>query len=167
MIFRDAPSLNMAGTKLEIGNKILDMVKEKGNTLAHAPPVTYQDTLEIAARLIQSLETFFPRPENKKKPSPISIAGKKIIITAGSTREHIDPIRILTRQSKTELPLAIARIAADNHAKVILIRGPDINVSLPNITHLKVNTAREMAELVKEHFTDADMFFSLAQVPSL
>lgn len=78
------------------------------------------------------------------------LAGKKVLVTAGSTVEHIDPIRVVTNMSTGRMGIAIAREAAKMGAKVTLVFGhgtADPKDSLARI--IRVSTSREMLDAVK------------------
>ncbi|AKG73734.1 bifunctional phosphopantothenoylcysteine decarboxylase/phosphopantothenate--cysteine ligase CoaBC [Salinicoccus halodurans] len=92
-----------------------------------------------------------------------SLAGKKVLITAGPTQEAIDPIRYLTNHSSGKMGYAIAEAAAARGADVVLVSGP---VSLPapgNVTRIDVESTRDMFEAVKDHM-DADLGIFTAAV---
>lgn len=93
-----------------------------------------------------------------------SLTGKSVIVTAGPTREPIDPVRYITNRSSGKMGYAIASAAAAQGAKVSLISGP---VSLPepagvHIVH--VTTAEEMYVATHEHVGSADIFIGAAAV---
>ena len=95
------------------------------------------------------------------KPTPLK--GKHILITAGPTREPIDPVRYLSNHSSGKQGYAIARACADLGAKVSLVSGP---VSLPaphGVDTIKIETAREMLAAC-EKALPADVFISVAAV---
>lgn len=84
------------------------------------------------------------------------LKGKKIIVTAGGTREPIDPVRYITNHSSGKMGFAIAKAAADAGAEVTLIAA---NTSLPHpdgVSVISVVTAREMAAEVTKRFAEAD-----------
>src|SRR5690349_1802349 len=70
---------------------------------------------------------------------------KKVLITAGPTREAIDPVRYISNHSSGKMGYAIAEIFLQHGAMVFLVSGP-VSVSLqhPNLTLIKVNSANEM-----------------------
>lgn len=89
---------------------------------------------------------------------------KKIIITAGPTREPIDPVRYISNYSSGKMGYAIAAAAVAMGAEVELISGP-IALTIPqkvNIT--KVNTAQEMLDAVIAKINDCDIFIATAAV---
>ena len=96
-----------------------------------------------------------------------SLAGKKVLITAGPTFEAIDPVRGITNHSSGKMGFAIARAAVEAGAQVHLIAGPcDLETPLAatgNITRTNVVSAKEMhAATLKA--TDCDIFFAVAAV---
>ena len=95
--------------------------------------------------------------------APKSLKGKKALITAGPTREPIDPVRYLSNHSSGKQGYAIAQALADLGADVTLVSGP---VSLPaplGVTRVMVETAREMLAAC-EAALPSDIFVSVAAV---
>lgn len=91
------------------------------------------------------------------------LAGKRIVVTAGPTREPLDPVRYLSNHSSGRQGYAIAQALADLGADVRLVSGP---VAIPpprNVTVVPVETAREMLSGVKDQLP-ADAFVSVAAV---
>jgi phosphopantothenoylcysteine decarboxylase/phosphopantothenate--cysteine ligase len=85
-------------------------------------------------------------------PAPL-IEGKKILVTAGPTREPIDPVRFLSNRSSGKMGVAIARELAARGGEVTLIAGPGVKVpAVKNIAVITVNTAAEMYEACMKHF---------------
>ncbi|MFA9557402.1 bifunctional phosphopantothenoylcysteine decarboxylase/phosphopantothenate--cysteine ligase CoaBC [Evansella sp. AB-rgal1] len=90
--------------------------------------------------------------------------GKKIIVTAGPTRENIDPVRFFTNRSSGKMGYAIAEEAATRGADVTLISGPT-NLQPPNqVEFVSVESANDMYEAVMENFGDADIVIKAAAV---
>ncbi len=92
------------------------------------------------------------------------LAGKKVLITAGPTREALDPVRFLTNHSTGKMGYALAKDAVRRGAEVVLITGP---VSLPAPLYAKtvpVTTAQEMYEAVNAHFDSMDIVVMSAAV---
>jgi len=103
---------------------------------------------------------------------PVSIAadiqpelqGKTIMVTAGPTREAIDPVRYITNRSSGKMGYALARAARDAGAKVILISGP-VNLDEPaGVECLRVETAEQMFAATHEHIQGVDIFIAAAAV---
>ena len=96
--------------------------------------------------------------------SPRPFAGKRILITAGPTREKIDPVRYITNYSTGKMGYAFAEQAAKLGADVTLISGP---VALPapeNVRVIHVESAQEMFEKVLEHYEHVDIIIKTAAV---
>lgn len=93
------------------------------------------------------------------------LIGKKILITAGPTREPIDPIRFLSNRSTGKMGYALARQAVLRGADTILVSGPThIKPPLGLKELVEVNTAEEMLKAVLEHFDKADIVIKAAAV---
>ena len=90
--------------------------------------------------------------------------GKKIIITAGPTREQIDPVRFISNNSSGKMGFALAEAASKSGADVTLITGP-VSLECSNkILRIDVKTAAEMYVESKKYIADADIFIGCAAV---
>ena len=86
------------------------------------------------------------------------LAGKKVVITAGPTREPIDPVRYITNRSSGKMGYAMARAAAAQDAEVILVSGPVSLFEPPGVDVRNVVTAQEMYDATHAYVGDADIF---------
>lgn len=112
--------------------------------------------LEEPEKITELVSAFFVRPQ--------LLAGKKVVVTAGPTRERIDPVRFLTNFSSGKMGYAMAQAAAEMGAETILISGP-VSLPAPNgVTRISVESAEDMLEAVKMHFADADIVIKTAAV---
>jgi phosphopantothenoylcysteine decarboxylase/phosphopantothenate--cysteine ligase len=92
------------------------------------------------------------------------LEGLKILVTAGPTREPIDPVRYITNPSSGKTGFAIARMAAERGAEVTLVSGP-VNIEPPkNVEVLKCVRGSEMADLVAKHLPSCDVVVMTAAV---
>jgi phosphopantothenoylcysteine decarboxylase/phosphopantothenate--cysteine ligase len=92
------------------------------------------------------------------------LAGRKVIVTAGPTRERIDPVRFITNRSSGKMGFAVAEAARDAGAEVILVSGP-VNVCTPRgVRRVDVETAEQMLAAVNEHLAGTDIFIAAAAV---
>ena len=92
------------------------------------------------------------------------LAGKKILVTAGPTREVLDPVRYLTNHSTGKMGYAIAKAAASRGAEVTLVTGP-VNLEKPVFVKvIRIESAREMFEAVKAVSQDQDAIIKAAAV---
>ncbi len=95
---------------------------------------------------------------------PKDLAGKKILVTAGPTRESLDPVRYLTNHSTGKMGYAIARVAACRGAEVTLVTGPT-EIEKPGFVKImEAETAREMFQAVTSVSYDQDAIIKAAAV---
>lgn len=93
-----------------------------------------------------------------------SLTGTKIMITAGPTREHLDPVRYITNHSSGKMGYALARAASLMGADVTLVSGP-VNITPPTVTDLhNVVTAEDMYNAVMDNVQNCDIFIGCAAV---
>ena len=93
-----------------------------------------------------------------------SLRGKKVVVTAGPTREAVDPVRVISNRSSGKMGYAIASAAWRRGADVTLISGP---ASLPEPTGpllIHIETAEQMAEAVRDNIITADVLVMAAAV---
>jgi phosphopantothenoylcysteine decarboxylase/phosphopantothenate--cysteine ligase len=96
--------------------------------------------------------------------APKDLAAKRIIVTAGPTREAIDPVRFVGNRSSGKMGYAIARAAEIRGAQVTLISGPSALSPPVNVSHIKVISAAEMADAVLHNLDSADVLIKSAAV---
>ena len=107
---------------------------------------------ELAAMVMDSLSTARP------------LAGCKVVVTAGPTRERIDPVRYITNRSSGKMGYAVAQAAREAGAAVVLVSGP---VSLPppaGVTRVSVESAQQMHDAVHAALEGADIYIGAAAV---
>src|ERR1022692_1850443 len=92
------------------------------------------------------------------------LAGEIVLVTAGGTREALDPVRYLGNRSSGKMGYAIADAAQSRGAKVILISGPTALYPPSHCELIKVTTADQMREAVLEQMTDATLIIKAAAV---
>ena len=96
--------------------------------------------------------------------APKDLAGRRVLVSAGPTREFIDPVRYISNPSSGKMGFAVARAAALRGASVTLVSGPSALPDLPGVTVLRVVNAAGMAEAVFERSDDADIVIKTAAV---
>ncbi|MFC3114901.1 bifunctional phosphopantothenoylcysteine decarboxylase/phosphopantothenate--cysteine ligase CoaBC [Cellvibrio fontiphilus] len=96
--------------------------------------------------------------------TPGSLAGKTLVITAGPTREAIDPVRYLSNHSSGKMGYALAEAAAEAGANTILISGPTQLKTPARVTRIDVTSAQEMYEASMAAAPDCDLFIAAAAV---
>jgi phosphopantothenoylcysteine decarboxylase/phosphopantothenate--cysteine ligase len=98
------------------------------------------------------------------RPSSGTLAGRRVVVSAGPTYEDIDPVRYIGNRSSGRMGYAIAAEAARRGAHVVLVSGPT-RIEVPGgVTVERVTTAAEMARAVREHATGADAVVMAAAV---
>ncbi len=93
-----------------------------------------------------------------------ALVGKTVVVTAGPTREAIDPVRYITNRSSGKMGFAVARAAAAQGARVILVSGPVNLPDPPGIDVHHVTTAAEMYDATHDVIDKADIFIAAAAV---
>ncbi|MCM2533466.1 bifunctional phosphopantothenoylcysteine decarboxylase/phosphopantothenate--cysteine ligase CoaBC [Neobacillus pocheonensis] len=113
--------------------------------------------LEEPEKIVELIGSFFQKDS-------LSLKGKTFVITAGPTREKIDPVRFISNHSTGKMGYALAEEAKNAGANVVLISGP---VSLPapqGMEVVKVESAEEMYNAVLNNFEIADVVIKTAAV---
>jgi phosphopantothenoylcysteine decarboxylase / phosphopantothenate---cysteine ligase len=97
-------------------------------------------------------------------PADGALAGRRVLVTAGPTRERIDPVRFISNRSSGKMGFAVAQAAREAGASVVLVAGP---VSLPTpagVTRIDVESAAEMLTAVLRELPGTEVFISTAAV---
>jgi phosphopantothenoylcysteine decarboxylase/phosphopantothenate--cysteine ligase len=90
--------------------------------------------------------------------------GLRVLVTAGPTRERLDPVRFLSNFSSGRMGYALAEAARDRGAEVVLVSGPTALPQPPGVEFVRVESAREMAAAVLERADTADVLCMVAAV---
>jgi len=96
--------------------------------------------------------------------APKDFRGRKVVVTSGPTREHLDPVRFLSNPSTGRMGHALARAARDRGAEVVLVSGPTELPDPPGVRTVHVVSADEMLEAALEAVEGADAFIAAAAV---
>jgi phosphopantothenoylcysteine decarboxylase/phosphopantothenate--cysteine ligase len=92
------------------------------------------------------------------------LAGRKVLVTAGPTRERIDPVRFITNRSSGKMGFAVAEAARAAGAEVVIVSGP-VNVATPpGVQRVEVETAEQMMAAVESQLPNTDIFIAAAAV---
>lgn len=113
--------------------------------------------LEEPEKIVKLVEEHFA-------PKELPLKGQRVVVTAGPTRERIDPVRFLTNFSSGKMGYAMAEAAANLGANTVLISGPVSIAAPPNVTFIPVESAKEMYEAVMEQFDTASIIIKTAAV---
>jgi phosphopantothenoylcysteine decarboxylase/phosphopantothenate--cysteine ligase len=95
---------------------------------------------------------------------PRDLSGRRVLVTAGPTREPIDPVRFVSNPSSGKMGYAAARAAARRGAQVLLVSGPTDLPDPSGVKVVRVTTAEEMARAVLEAAPAQDLFVAAAAV---
>jgi phosphopantothenoylcysteine decarboxylase/phosphopantothenate--cysteine ligase len=97
--------------------------------------------------------------------SPLrDLTGERVLVTAGPTREPIDPVRYISNRSSGKMGYSLARAALRRGARVTLVSGPTALTPPPGATFVPVQTAEEMREAVLQHVEGASIVIKAAAV---
>lgn len=114
------------------------------------------EPLEIA----ELASDFFATKEVSAQP----LAGQSVLITAGPTREAIDPVRYISNHSSGKMGFALAKAAAEMGATVTLVSGP-VNLATPEgVTRIDVESAQNMLDAVMDNVDNKHIFIGCAAV---
>lgn len=86
----------------------------------------------------------------------------KVLVTAGPTRESLDPVRVITNRSSGRMGYRIAEAAWRRGAEVVLVSGPSSEAPPHGVTTLRVETTVEMADAVRRHLPSSDVLIMAA-----
>ncbi len=92
------------------------------------------------------------------------LAGQTVVVTAGPTREDLDPVRFLTNRSSGKMGYAVADAAARRGARVVLVSGPTDLPTPEGVDWIPVRSAEEMRKAVREHAAEANFLVMAAAV---
>lgn len=179
-----APAMNVEMWRHPATQKNLEILRERGHHFVD-PDAGYlacgmegsgrlADPLVIADRAVALINhKNAPNLINKELNNQIDsqnlinkqdLMGEHLLVTAGPTREYIDPVRFITNRSSGKMGYAIAEAAQARGAKVTLISGPVNLKPLNNVAMINVVTTHEMYEAVMAHYTNATMIIKSAAV---
>ena len=158
-----APSMDLDMYAHPSNQKNISILKSYGN---HIFPV---DEGQLASGLVGKGRMIEPKEIVKNIITffnPIMpLKDKRILITAGPTYEAIDPVRFIGNHSSGKMGFALAKVAIELGAEVILISGPsEEKISHPSVSVIKVMSAEKMFEKVKKYYSSIDIAISAAAV---
>lgn len=101
----------------------------------------------------------------KHQQSSTVLKGKNVLISAGPTREILDPVRFFTNHSSGKMGFSLAETAARLGAKVTLVAGPvALETEAPQIERIDVVSAQDMYDAIHEHYESQDIVIKAAAV---
>jgi phosphopantothenoylcysteine decarboxylase/phosphopantothenate--cysteine ligase len=130
------------------------LLASKGSAAAAPPtdPDAINHTVGMAAGAPEPLadEPLAGQPDFDEEPAHRPLYGRHVLVTAGPTHEPIDPVRYIANRSSGKQGFAIAAAAAAAGARVTLVAGPVHLDTPPGVDRIDVESARDMAEAVKQ-----------------
>jgi phosphopantothenoylcysteine decarboxylase/phosphopantothenate--cysteine ligase len=157
-----APAMNDAMYRNDATQTNIRTLRERGYTFVEPESGFLAEREHGVGRLaseeaiLQTVQTVLARTR--------SLAGKRVAVTAGPTREAFDPVRFVSNPSTGATGIAIAREAALRGADVTLILGPTHLDSPPGVRVIRVESAQQMHDAAMEHAVGADIVIATAAV---
>lgn len=108
-------------------------------------------------QIVEFMSAFFAGREG-------DLRGLRVLVTAAGTREPIDPVRYVGNRSSGKMGYAVAQMAAERGANVLLISGPSALAAPPNVRVVNVETTNEMLEACLAAYGDVDIVIKAAAV---
>lgn len=156
-----APAMNQAMWAKPSTQQNTQLLKQRGVSLLE-PDVGMQACGETGAGRLMDVAEIVTALASRFVTT--SLTGRHVVITAGPTREAIDPVRYISNHSSGKQGYALALAAIEAGARVTLISGPT-NISAPDrASVVAVQSADEMLEAVMSSISDADIFIGVAAV---
>lgn len=108
-------------------------------------------------QIVEFINSFFAKREG-------DLRGLKVLVTAAGTREPIDPVRFVGNRSSGKMGYAVAQMAAERGAEVLLVSGPSALAIPANVRAVKVETTNEMLDACLAAYDDVDIVIKAAAV---
>ncbi len=159
-----APAMNTRMLENRVVQENLERLRERGVTIIEpeAGRLACGDTgpgrLPATDVLVEAVE----RALGLETDSPL--AGRRVLVTAGPTREALDPVRFLSNPSTGKMGYALAEAAAARGAEVLLVSGPTELADPAGVEVVRVMSAAEMHDAVQKRSGEADVFIGAAAV---
>lgn len=158
-----APAMNQQMWKAPAVQANCRQVQEYGIQI-WGPAVGSQACGDVGAgRMLEPAE-LLQRIQSAFSPLRGKLSGKRVLVTAGPTREDLDPVRFISNRSSGRMGYAVAEAARDAGAEVFLVSGP-VNLAAPlGVQLIPAYSAQHMLDAVMANVQDCDIFISAAAV---
>lgn len=155
------PAMNKEMWDKKVTDKNISILKKRGFFI-FGPASGIQACGDVGlGRMIEPEEIVGLMP---KMIGPQIFSKKKVVITAGPTREKIDPVRYISNRSSGKMGFALAEAALDFGADVVLVSGPTNLECSEKIKRIDVESAKEMHKKVMKEINGCDIFIGAAAV---
>jgi len=155
-----APAMNQAMWHHPATQENIDRLEQRGVHLV-GPDAGQQACGEIGIGRMLAPEAICQQVMIHTKPV---LQGKRILISAGPTREPLDPVRYLTNRSSGKMGYALAEAALQAGAQVTLVSGPVALKISQSVDVIKVETAKQMYQAIISQAGDCDIYIGAAAV---
>lgn len=157
------PAMNTGMYENSITQENIQKLKDHGVTIMKpnsgflACGTSGAGRLPEPVEIVNFLKSFFAKREGDMR-------GLKVLVTAAGTREPIDPVRFVGNRSSGKMGYAVAQMAAERGAEVLLVTGPSALEIPANVQAVKVETTREMLDACLAAYPDVDIVIKAAAV---
>ncbi|SFE97737.1 bifunctional phosphopantothenoylcysteine decarboxylase/phosphopantothenate--cysteine ligase CoaBC [Thermophagus xiamenensis] len=159
-----APAMDLDMYAHPANQRNIDLLRRFGTQIVEPASGELASGLQGKGRM-EEPEVIVQRIKEVLAPTPKSLLGRKILITAGPTFENIDPVRFIGNYSSGKMGFALAEEAAKRGAEVFLISGPvNLETNYSSIYRRNVISAKEMYEACREWFPACDVAIFAAAV---
>ena len=156
------PAMNFRMWQNPATMEAVDKLRNRGKVVLEPEEGALASLHEGEGRL-PDMQTIMNTIRSMFEPS-LPLKGKRVLVTAGPTREAIDPVRFISNRSSGKMGYAIAECARNMGATVILISGPVSLHDIPEIKMVIVESASDMQRAVLRNCIKADYIFMAAAV---
>ena len=162
-----APAMDLDMYRHPSTQQNIEQLKQYGNHFIEpasgflASGLEGKGRMEEPEQIIEYLEQFFA---NTQHPTPNTLAGKHVLITAGPTYEKIDPVRFIGNYSSGKMGFALAEECLQRGAQVTLVAGPVSLSCSEGIRRIDVESCQQMYEATTNTFPTADVAILCAAV---
>ena len=157
-----APAMNFRMWQNPATMEAVDKLRNRGKVVLEPEEGTLASLHKGEGRL-PDIQTIMNNIRSMYEPF-LPLKGRRVLVTAGPTREAIDPVRFISNRSSGKMGYAIAECAKNMGATVILISGPVFLHDIPEIKMVIVESAAEMQHAVLRNCIKADYIFMAAAV---
>jgi phosphopantothenoylcysteine decarboxylase/phosphopantothenate--cysteine ligase len=157
-----APAMNVEMWRHPAVRSSVDILKKRGHSFVDPEPGMLACGMEGEGRLAEVDVIVARILEDLRQDA--SLAGRRVLVTAGPTVEDIDPIRFLSNRSSGKMGYAIAQAAHSRGAEVTLVSGPTALDTPAGIRFVPVRSAEEMKKAVFEFYPESDIVIKAAAV---
>jgi phosphopantothenoylcysteine decarboxylase/phosphopantothenate--cysteine ligase len=158
-----APAMNPAMYEHPATQRNLQTLREYGYQIIQ-PEVGRMACEHIGPGRLPTTEVLYEALVGAQRAAPLhnTLQGKRVLITAGPTRENLDPVRFISNRSSGKMGYALAAEAAARGAEVLLVSGPTQQNTPRGVARIDVTTTQQMFDAAMQHAPDCDIIIAAA-----